>query len=342
MGYTTQNGTRGEEDTAHQDTVAGTPGHTGKHDLPTVPELAERRGVAQNDSDPGCPTRAESVILPWEARWMRLGLVLPMNSPDGGALTGESFVAAVRDIERAGFDSLWAFDAIGRGFIIPDPLIGLSVAANVTERIEVGTGILQVPLRQPVELAHLVLTAHLLCHGRLVLGVGAGSTPDDFAAVDVDFDSRFVTFRKALETMRTLWQGEMVGAANLTPWPQTLGGPPLLVGSWSGSKWVQRAAKEYDGWIASGAKTSFSALADGIGRFRAAGGKRALVTNIVVDLTRESTPMPDDGPFHLQCSPAEASRRLSRLAEIGFDDAVLVSRHVDVDSLAGIRALLPR
>lgn len=272
---------------------------------------------------------------------MKLGLVLPMNAPDGTPSTGKSFVEVVQSIERTGFDSLWAFDAIGRGFILPDPLVGLSVAANVTERIEVGTGILQVPLRRPVQLAHLVLTAQLLCHGRLVLGVGAGSTPDDFAAVDVDFDSRFGTFPKALETMRALWRGDVVGAANLTPWPETLGGPPVLIGSWSGSRWVQRAAEEYDGWIASAAKTSFSSLADGLLRFRVAGGKRAVVTNIVVDLTRPTTPLTDDGPFHLRCSPAEASQRLERLAEIGFDDAVLVSRHVDAESLASIRALLP-
>lgn len=272
---------------------------------------------------------------------MRLGLILPMQGADGGSLTGAGFIATVRAIERAGFDSLWAFDAIGRGFMLPDPLVALPVAANVTEHIEVGTCILQVPLRRPVELAHKVLTAQLLCQGRLALGVGAGSTVDDFAAVGVDYDSRLKVFRESLATMQALWRGEVVGAANLNPWPATLGGPPVLIGSWSGSRWVRRAAEEYDGWIASAAKTSFVALADGLGRFRAAGGNRALVTNIVIDLSRPTEAMPLDGPFHLRCAPADAEARLATLAALGFDDAILVSRNVDDASLAAIRALVP-
>ena len=90
---------------------------------------------------------------------MRLGVVVPRMNPDGSPLTGPALVEGARMIERAGFDSLWCFDAIGRGFMLPDPLITLSVAASVTSRVSVGTCILQVPLRRPVELAHRILTA---------------------------------------------------------------------------------------------------------------------------------------------------------------------------------------
>src|SRR5437870_8943800 len=106
---------------------------------------------------------------------MRLGLALPNATPDGRPLTGPALIAGARLVERAGFDSLWCFDAIGRGFILPDPLIAVSVAAAASERLTVGTCILQVPLRRPVELARSILTAHLICQGRLLLGVGAGS-----------------------------------------------------------------------------------------------------------------------------------------------------------------------
>src|SRR5437879_2664898 len=115
------------------------------------------------------------------------------------------------------------------------------------------TGILQVPLRRPVELAHRILTAHLICGGRLMLGVGAGSTKADFDAVGVDFDTRMQQMEEALALMRRLWQGEKVGAAQLNPWPAALGGPKLLIGSWAGSRWIPRAAKDFDGWIGSGA-----------------------------------------------------------------------------------------
>lgn len=271
---------------------------------------------------------------------MRLGVNLPMAAPDGGPLTGDALIAAARQIERAGFDGLWCFDAIGRGFILPDPLIAVSVAASVTDRVTVGTCILQVPLRRPVELAHRVLAAHLVCRGRLLLGVGAGSTRADFDAVGLDFDARMRELDHALVVMRQLWRGEQVGAASLTPWPVTVGGPPVLIGSWRGQQWITRAAKEFDGWIASAAKTSFATLADGIRRYREAGGRRAIVTNIPVDLAVPTTPLRDDEPFHVRCAPDVAAERLQRLAALGFDDAVLM-RHTQTErDLAAMRKLL--
>lgn len=271
---------------------------------------------------------------------MRLGVIMPHASPDGSPLTGEALVGGAQLIERAGFDSLWCFDAIGRGFMLPDPLIALSVAATATRRLSLGTCILQVPLRRPVELAHRILTASLVCGDRLLLGVGAGSTKTDFDAVGLDYAKRMQDFADALVVMRRLWSGEQVGAANLNPWPATLGGPKLLIGSWGGQQWIPRAAKDFDGWIASGAKTSFGVLAEGIRRYREAGGTRAIVTNIAVDLGQPTTPLPDDAPFHLRCAPDAAAERLRRLADLGFDDAILVKRTQTEADLAALRALV--
>jgi len=271
---------------------------------------------------------------------MRLGVTMPLLSPDGGPLTGDALIAGARLVERTGFDSLWCFDAISRGFILPDPLIAVSVAATATARVSVGTCILQVPIRQPVELAHRILTASLVCGDRLLLGVGAGSTKGDFDALGLDYGRRMQDMEDALVVMRRLWSGEQVGAANLTPWPSTLGGPKVLIGSWSGKRWIPRAAKEFDGWIASAAKTSFATLADGIRRYRAEGGSRALVTNIAVDLEEPTAPLPDDGPFHLRCDRGAAAERLRRLADLGFDDAILVRRSHTESRLAAMRALL--
>ena len=104
---------------------------------------------------------------------MRLGVNFRYHKDP--SITGEKMVAHLRAAERAGFDSLWFFDSICRGNFDPDPLMEIAVAAAVTERIEVGTCILQIPLRHPVELAHRILGAHLLSNGRLRLGVGATS-----------------------------------------------------------------------------------------------------------------------------------------------------------------------
>ncbi len=272
---------------------------------------------------------------------MRLGLTMPHTFLGGAAITRETLIATARLVERLGFDSFWCFDAIGRGFILPDPLIAATVAAAVTERISVGTCVLQVPLRRPVELAHRVLAAHHLSGGRFLLGVGAGSTKADFDAVGVDFSTRMRAMDDALAVMRQLWRGEAVGSASLSPWPSAVGGPPVLIGSWSGKQWIPRAAREFDGWIASAAQTSYATLADAIQRYRDAGGKRAIVTNITADLDQPTDAMPDDAPFHLRCDALTAASRLKRLADLGFDDAIVVPRGHTEASLAPIRRLLP-
>jgi alkanesulfonate monooxygenase SsuD/methylene tetrahydromethanopterin reductase-like flavin-dependent oxidoreductase (luciferase family) len=271
----------------------------------------------------------------------RIGISLPAGGRSGPALEAQSLAEAARRIEEAGFESIWAFDAISRGFLLADPLTALSVAATVTRRVELGTGVLQVPLRNPVELAQRVLTAHLVSGGRLRLGVGAGSTAADFEALGLDYASRFRRLDESLAIMRRLWAGERVGRASLEPvWPAALGGPPVLIGSWAGSRWIERAAREFDGWVGSGARSSWRLLREGIARFRDLGGRRAVVTNVVVRLDGRSTPDGPDDPCDLSGSPESVRDRVHRLRQLGFDDIVLVTQRHDAEYLRELRALV--
>ena len=271
----------------------------------------------------------------------RFGIALPSGGPGGGPITATTLADAARAIEAAGFTSAWAFDSIGRGWLHADPLTALAVAATVTRALELGTGVLQVPLRNPVELAQRVLTTHLVAGGRLLLGAGAGSTATDFEALGLDFAARFRRLDESLATMRRLWKGEAVNGACLAPvWPAALGGPPVLIGSWAGSSWIVRAAREFDGWVGSGARSSARALREGIARFRDAGGRRAIVTNVRVDL-EAATPSPDgpDDPFDLRCPRPVARERLQQLVALGYDDVVFVPRRYDAGYLKELREL---
>jgi alkanesulfonate monooxygenase SsuD/methylene tetrahydromethanopterin reductase-like flavin-dependent oxidoreductase (luciferase family) len=259
---------------------------------------------------------------------MRVGMSLPF----GGDLAGSA-----RRIEDAGFDGAWVFDAINRGFPLPDPLMALAVAGSVTHSIELGTCVLQLGLRPPAELAARVMTAHLVCGSRLSIGVGAGSTEADFRACGVDFAERRQRFDTALDVIPRLLAGEEVDGVALTPWPATLGGPRVLIGTWARGDLIRRAANEFDGWIASAAKGG--RLPEGIARYRAAGGRRALVTNITVDLTGPDTPPDPAAPFTLHCSPRQARDRLKWLADQGYDDVILRTTNYDKRNLATIRAL---
>lgn len=269
----------------------------------------------------------------------RFGVSLPGGG--GAPLAPTGLADAARQIEAAGFESAWVFDAIGRGWLLPDPLTALAIAGTVTTKIELGTGILQVPLRNPVELAQRALTTHLASGGRLRLGVGSGSTAGDFAALGLDFASRFRVLDESLATMKKLWAGEKVGAASLAPvWPAAAGGPPILIGSWAGSKWIVRAAKEFDGWVGSGARSTWGLLTQGIARFRDLGGKRAVVTNVVVDLEQKTaSPAGPDDPFDLKCPREVARERLHHLCTLGFDDVVMVVRRHDAPYLNELRAI---
>ena len=268
---------------------------------------------------------------------MRIGVAF--LGPDQQQLTRAHLCEGARAVEAAGFDGLWFFDALGRGHIHPDPLIALTLAASATERIEVGTCIMQVPLRRPVELAHRVLTAHLLCEGRFSFGVGAGSTKTDFDFVGVDFDKRLSMLSESLPLMQKIWRNEEVNGTRIAAWPAAKGGPPILIGSWAGKTWIPRAATEFDGWIASGARSTFNKLRDGIALYREHGGKRAIVTNIKVDLTAPTKDMPDDGAFHLCCDMKTAQERLQRIVDLGYDDAIFVLPNHQAAALDQLREL---
>lgn len=256
---------------------------------------------------------------------MRLGMNVPTRNADGTAPGAEEIQHRARVIEDAGFDGIWIGDTVHRGsHVSPDPLMWLLTAALATRRVELGVAVLQLPLRQPYELAQRLATINVLTGGRFTLGVGAGSTRADFEANAVDYESRFKLLGRYLPIIRGLTANATVGTASLAPWNLSAGGPRILIGAWASGPWVLRAAREYDGWLASGHYTrGIKQLTEGIKRFRDAGGKRAILANVRFDLSAPRQPLADDGSFELLCGPQEAADRLHRIAELGFDDCLL-------------------
>lgn len=272
---------------------------------------------------------------------MRLGITMPMWGPGGTPLTGGSFVDAARRIEDTGFDSIWLPDSINRGYVTVDPLTAAASIATVTSSIEIGTAILQVGRHDGVDLAQRLITLNLLTEGRFTLGAGAGSTRADFDATGADFERRFSTFEANLQTIRALCAGEPVDGVDLHAWSDHRGLPPIVIGSWAASGWIERAATEFDGWMGSAAKTSLAALRAGLDRFRGWGGARAIAANLRVDLTASDSVLDPDAPLDLRCNPEQASARLHALAEAGFDDAILTVFDHDQRHLEELRSLVP-
>ena len=274
---------------------------------------------------------------------MKLGIVTipnPLTATAPNAMI-DAVVAFGNKVEALGFEGLWVTDAFGRGRPSLDPLVLLGALCAETRRIELGTCVVQVPLRHPVEHAHRVETLHLLSGGRLRFGVGSGSTQADFDAVEVDYEKRFNLLPAYLETMRKVWNGEGVYGPALTVWPGTEGGPPVLLGAWRSPRWINLAAQHCQGWIGSGIYSEWDDVAIGIDMYRKAGGNRVILANIFTDLRPEpaSNPMAQRAKISLYCPPAEARDRLKRLADMGVDDALLVCPFDAPDQLAAMRNL---
>jgi alkanesulfonate monooxygenase SsuD/methylene tetrahydromethanopterin reductase-like flavin-dependent oxidoreductase (luciferase family) len=247
-----------------------------------------------------------------------------------------------RRIEAAGFPGIWVGDSMGRGRPTLDPLVELAVLAAVTERVELGIGVLQLSLRHPIELAHRVQSVQALSDGRLRLGVGSGSTRADFELLGLDYDHRFRAMRIALETMHNVWRGEPVNGGTLSIWPGCEGGPPILMGAWRSPRWITYAAKECQGWTPSGRYSSWDDLEAGMRIYRDAGGTNAVLANVAVDLANrpESAELAAATNVALVCPPDEARRRLKRMEQLGFDEVLLVSQYGEFEELERARDLL--
>src|SRR5207237_6508910 len=98
-----------------------------------------------------------------------------------------------------GFPGIWIGDSLGRGRPTLDSLQVLTAIAAVTQRVELGISVLQLPLRNPVELAHRVQSLQAMSNNRLILGVGSGSTRDDFELLGSEHDRRLRTLQTHLD-----------------------------------------------------------------------------------------------------------------------------------------------
>jgi alkanesulfonate monooxygenase SsuD/methylene tetrahydromethanopterin reductase-like flavin-dependent oxidoreductase (luciferase family) len=208
--------------------------------------------------------------------------------------------------EAEGYSSLWSAHTIGRSGMLTDPLIALAVAAVATSSVDVGTAVLQAPLFTPLDIAHRVISLHQICGDRLNLGIGAGSTKDDFEAMGKDYGARFKTLNTMADMFRDLYKREGL-AGQLKPWKNINTPPKLLLGSWGAG--VENAARNYDGWIASAHYRSMEELENAAARYAQAGGTKSVVSTIVLD-----------GDTDL----GELKERLERYKAAGFGEAVIM------------------
>ncbi len=274
---------------------------------------------------------------------MRVSTMIRINpamSADGGLM--DRVIDFGRKAEARGFPGIWIGDSMGRGRPTLDSLQVLTALAAVTSRVELGISVLQLPLRHPVELAHRVQSLQAMSNNRLILGVGSGSTRDDFELLGYDYDHRFRTFKNDLEIMNKVWNGEPVNGGTLATWPGCKGGPPILIGAWRSPRWITYAARQAQGWTPSGRFSSLEDLAYGMQVYREQGGDNAVLANCSVDLEErpQSAELAKLASVNFICPPEEARRRIRRVAEMGFDEILIGSQFGAIDEIERLRDFL--
>jgi alkanesulfonate monooxygenase len=139
-------------------------------------------------------------------------------------------------------------------FPVIDSLTLLTAVAARTTRIKLGTGVLVLPLRNPVVLAKELSSLDLIAGGRLLLGMASGWYKREFDAVGVPFERRGRIMDRNLEILHRLWTEDQVNGeypphrlrgSNMSPKPSRL--PVMLIGGYV-DRVLKRAALN-GGWL---------------------------------------------------------------------------------------------
>jgi alkanesulfonate monooxygenase SsuD/methylene tetrahydromethanopterin reductase-like flavin-dependent oxidoreductase (luciferase family) len=173
---------------------------------------------------------------------MHIGIGLPSHIAHvPGPLTAQW----ARRAERCGFAELAVIDRLVYESL--DSIVALSVAAGATTHIGLMTNVLLAPLYPAVLLAKQVTTLADASGGRLTLGLGVGSRPDDYTAVDVDYRRRGRILDETVALLRDTCDAKVVtGDKALCPSPVRV---PLLFGGRADATF-RRAVTIGDGWTA--------------------------------------------------------------------------------------------
>jgi alkanesulfonate monooxygenase SsuD/methylene tetrahydromethanopterin reductase-like flavin-dependent oxidoreductase (luciferase family) len=211
------------------------------------------------------------------------GIHLPVRvlpGSDGKPATARELVEIVETAAGVGFTHVWVTDHIVWFNPWMDCLILLGAVAEraATLNMDLATGVVGLPLRNPVAIAQTFATIDVLSEGHLIVGVGEGSTESDFQALGIPFDERRKMLEDAVPALRALLTDAHVSHhgpyynfddVSVLPHSAQQPSPPIYLSSWGAPAGVRRVARLADGWIASAWHGTPDSFADGLGRLNA-------------------------------------------------------------------------
>jgi probable F420-dependent oxidoreductase len=278
---------------------------------------------------------------------MKVGVNLINFGPSASASVLRRWAGLV---EALGYHSLLTSDHIavtpdvGKRYPAPmfEPVGTLGWLAGITTRVAIGTTVLILPYRSPLETARAFANIDQLSGGRLILGVGVGWAREEFAALNVPFEKRGAISNEYLAAIKQLWtedvaafEGKFVRFAGVdtAPRPVQRPHPPIWVGGASEAAML-RAVRYGDAWHPIRIREAWF-RGEGIPRLRAIADQEgkptpALCPRIRLRLTE--TPRPDEERVMGEGTVDQVRRDMAALEALGCAHVLLDSYYDDVEA----------
>jgi alkanesulfonate monooxygenase SsuD/methylene tetrahydromethanopterin reductase-like flavin-dependent oxidoreductase (luciferase family) len=254
---------------------------------------------------------------------MQYGAHLPLIAFDGVTWTLADLCAYARRAAALEYRFLCANDHLFFGRPWLDGPTALAATLDASADMTIATTVALPVIRGPVQTAKMLAALDRLSGGRLVAGVGPGSSPRDYATVRVPFEERWKRFDEAVRAMRPVLDEEVEP-----------GQPPIWIASWGSPAGLRRVARLGDGWLASGYNTtpdafrqSVAALPEGLPNAMATmwlyvTDKRGDADRVLADVLAPMLNRPVEALRDLALpigSPEQCAERIGAYAEAGAE-----------------------
>jgi probable F420-dependent oxidoreductase len=207
---------------------------------------------------------------------MMVGITLPQV---GEPATRENVIELAKAADSEGIDSLWVLDRLlwplkpqtpyrgtqdgtlpASAQNVLDPLELLTFAAAYTDKIALGTCVIDMLFHNPVILARRFATLDVLSQGRLICGLGIGWSKDEYQACNIPFKHRGKRAIEFVEVLKKIWTEDVVEfkgefynipASKIGPKPIRKPHPLIYLGGWSSKTFPRIVNNDANGWLAS-------------------------------------------------------------------------------------------
>jgi probable F420-dependent oxidoreductase len=204
---------------------------------------------------------------------MKAGILLPQAGEYG---TRENILYIAKEAEELGLDSVWVFERLlwplkpqtpyrvtPDGSLpveyqnVLDPLETLTYLAANTERISLGTCVIDILFHNPVVLARRFVTLDILSRGRAFAGLGLGWSKDEYDVSGIPYKHRGARADEFLQVLKRIWTDDIVEfkgqfynipPSKIGPKPVQKPHPPILLGGFSPNTF-SRIVNYADGWL---------------------------------------------------------------------------------------------